>query len=290
MKMKAYPKVFIVVLNFNGRDVIKNCLRSIFKSSYPSFEVVLVDNNSSDDSFEIARVNFSKAYFIKNEENLGFSAGNNIGIRFALERKADYIFLLNNDTEMEADCLSRLVEAAEKLGETPGIFSPVIFKGDSREVWFSGGKIRWLQMKTEHYSGIKTQEFYESGFISGCAMLIPRKVFEIIGLLDEDYFLYWEDADFSYRAERAGFRNYIVSSAWLYHFEKSEERRRNKVYWLVISGLTFFKKNSPVWLKPYLAFYLFLRKTKNFFDLKIFKKENAEIVNKAYRDFKDVLS
>ncbi len=289
MKAKTQPKIFVVVLNFNGRDVIKNCLKSIFKSTYPNLEVVLVDNNSSDDSFEIARVNFSKAYFIRNEENLGFSAGNNIGIRFALERKADYVFLLNNDAELEADCLSRLVEAAEKLDEKTGILSPVIFKGDSREVWFSGGKIDWLRMKTRHDSEIKTQEVYKSGFISGCAMLIPRKVFGEVGLFDEDYFLYWEDADFSFRTGKAGFKNYIVSSAWVYHFEKSEGRR-NKIYWLVISGLIFFKKNSPLWRRPYLALYLFLRKTKNLFDLKISKKENAEIVSKAYRDFKNVLS
>jgi len=283
--MEKYPKVFVVVLNFNGRDVIKRCLNSIFKSGYPDFEVVLVDNNSPDDSFEIARVNFSRANFIKNEENLGFSAGNNVGIRFALERRADYIFLLNNDTEIEPDCLGRLVEAAEKIGEKAGIVSPVIFKGDSREVWFSGGKINWLRMKTEHYGEIKTQEFYESGFISGCAMLIRREVFKSIGLLDEDYFLYWEDADFSFRAKKAGFANYIVSSAWLYHFEKSEERIKNKTYWLVISGLVFFKKNTPWWLKPWIKVYVLARKIKNLLDVKFKKNEMAVIVRKAYKDF-----
>lgn len=285
--MEARPKVFIVVLNFNGRDVIKKCLNNIFKSDYPNFEVVLVDNNSSDDSFEIARTNFSKAYFIKNEENLGFSTGNNIGIKFALERKADFIFLLNNDTEVEADCLSKLIEAAEKLGKEAGILSPVIFKNDSREVWFSGGKINWLKMRTEHFSEIKTQEFYKSGFISGCAMLIRREVFEAVGLLDEDYFLYWEDADFSFRAQKYGFKNFIVSSAWLYHFEKSEQRLRNKIYWLVISGLVFFKKNTPWWLRPWIEIYILARKTKNFIDRKLKKDEMAEIVYKAYRDFRN---
>lgn len=285
--MEKYPKVFIVVLNFNGRDVIKRCLNSVFKSDYPDFEVVLVDNNSSDDSFSIARANFSRAHFIKNEENLGFSTGNNVGIRFALERRADFVFLLNNDTEMEPDCLTRLVEAAEKIGRDVGIVSPVIFRGDSREVWFSGGRINWLRMKTEHYGAMKTKEFYESGFISGCAMLVRREVFKTIGLLDEDFFLYWEDADFSFRAKRAGFKNYIISSAWLYHFEKSEERLKNKTYWLVISGLVFFKKNTVWWLKFWIVPYVFARRIKNWLDVKFKKNEMAPVVQKAYKDFRN---
>lgn len=284
--MAMQPKGFIIVLNFNGRDVIKRCLNSVFKLEYPNFEVVVVDNNSSDDSFGIARATFSRAHFIKNEENLGFSAGNNVGIKFALERQADYVFLLNNDTEVELDCLTRLVEVAEKIGKSAGILSPVIFKGDSREVWFSGGRINWLNMKTEHFGEIKTQEFYESGFISGCAMLVRREVFNSIGLLDEDYFLYWEDADFSFRAKKAGFTNYIVSSAWLYHFEKSENRLKNKTYWLVISGLVFFKKNTPWRLKPWIKSYVLARKIKNFLDVKFKRNEMAVVVRKAYKDFR----
>lgn len=284
MNMKDCPKIFIIVLNYNGKDVIKNCLASVFKIDYPDFEVVVVDNNSNDGSFEFAKNNFSKAHFIKNEENLGYAAGNNVGIRFALERMADYILLLNNDTEVEKDFLTRLVGAAEK-DEKIGLASPVIFNGRNRQVWFSGGKIKWLAMKTAHNRKVFTADRYETGFVTGCAMLARAAVFKEIGLLDEDFFLYWEDADFSVRSRRAGFKNVVVPGSWVYHFEKSEGNLKQKTYWLVISGLIFFQKNTPLFLKPWIKVYASLRKLKNKIDLKFKRNELAETVQKAYTDY-----
>ncbi|OGI28827.1 MAG: hypothetical protein A2288_00265 [Candidatus Moranbacteria bacterium RIFOXYA12_FULL_44_15] len=282
--MKNFSKVFIVILNYNGRDVIKKCLASVFRVDYPNFEVVVVDNNSQDGSFEMARSGFSKAIFIKNEENLGFSLGNNVGIRYALDRAADWVFLLNNDAEVDKDFLGKLVDAAEK-DVAIGISSPVIFEKDSGKIWFSGGKIKWFSMKAEHTCQAKTEECFESEFVSGCAMLVKREVFQEIGLLDEDFFLYWEDIDFSVRARRAGFKVMVVSSSWAYHWEKSEAFKKSKVYWLVISGLIFSKKNAPWWLRGWLYFYVKLRKLKNKIDLAYNRNEMAEVVSKAYRDF-----
>ena len=111
--MRKFPRVYLVILNYNGKDVLKKCLLSVFRNDYPNFEIVLVDNNSTDGSFEMAKSDFSKPSFIKNQENLGYAAGCNVGIRFALERMADYILLLNNDVEVEKDFLTRLVKVAE---------------------------------------------------------------------------------------------------------------------------------------------------------------------------------
>lgn len=284
--MSNQPKVFIVVLNYNGKEVVKRCLTSIFKIDYPNFELVFVDNNSTDGSLELAKSCFSKANFIKNEENLGFAAGNNVGIRFSLERMADYVLLLNNDTEVENDFLSKLIEVAESDASI-GLISPVIFDGNTKEVWFSGGDILWKKMSSLHRKNIQTQDYSESEFITGCSMLIKANVFKSVGLLDEDYFLYWEDADFSLRAKKKGFKNVVVSSSWVYHFEASEKNRKNKIYWLVISGLIFFKKNTPwnkkYWIKSYLA----LRKAKNSWDVLTRKNEINLMVKKAYKDYKN---
>jgi GT2 family glycosyltransferase len=287
MNLEKYPKIFIIILNYNGADVIKKCLASVLKVDYPDFEVVVVDNDSTDGSLEIAKANFSKAHFIKNEANLGFAAGNNIGIRFALERMADYVLLLNNDTEVEKDFLTKLVSVAE-ADEKIGIASPVIFSGANRQIWYSGGGIRWLKMKTSHANNASIAESYETDFITGCAMLVKAAVFKGIGLLDEDYFLYWEDADFSLRAKRAGFKNMVVAGAWVYHFEKSEGNLKNKTYWLVVSGLIFFKKNAPVILKPWFWGYVYLRRTKNWLDVLLKRNDLAPTVQKAYRDFKKI--
>jgi GT2 family glycosyltransferase len=285
--MKVYPKVFIIVLNFNGKEVIKKCLSSLFKLDYPNFEVILVDNNSQDGSLEIAKSNFSKANFIKNSQNRGFSAGNNVGIKFALERMADYILIINSDTESEKDFLTKLVLAAEKDSEA-GILSPVIFGADMNKIWFSGGKIDWFRMKGIMEQDAKSEESYETEYLSGCAMLVKAEVFQKIGLFDEDFFLYYEDTDFSFRAKRAGYKNLVVSSSWIYHFEKSEESKTNKLYWLIISGLIFFQKNTPSIFRPWIRAYFMGRKIKNGWDMSFNKNKSAEIVRKAYKDFKNV--
>jgi hypothetical protein len=285
--MKKHPKVFIVILNYNGLEVLKKCLTSVFKIDFPNFEIILVDNNSLDGSLEMAKTNFSKAIFIQNAENLGFAAGNNVGIKFALERAADFILLLNNDVEVEKNFLTQLIDAVAE-NEKIGLASPVIFDGQTREVWFSGGQIDWWRMKALNSKDIQTKNYFNSDFITGCAMLIRAAVFQKIGLLDEDYFLYYEDADFSFKSRKAGFQNMVVSSSWIYHFEKSRENPENKIYWLVVSGLIFFRKNANPLFKIWGWLYLILRKAKNYWDVKFRKDRISLAVQRAYRDFKNV--
>jgi GT2 family glycosyltransferase len=275
-----YPKVFIIVLNYNGKDILKNTLESVYKLDYPNYEVVVVDNDSRDNSFSEARLSFGKFNFIKNSQNIGFAAGNNVAIKWALEKMADYVFLLNNDALIEKDALSILVAEAQKSSEV-GILSPIIYAGDSGKIWFSGGKINWFKMRAEHVDDIR-----ETQYITGCAMLIKKEVFKKIGLLDENFFLYYEDADFSFRAMQNNFKLKVVSGAKVYHFEKSSESL-NKIYYLVRSGILFFRKNSSFLVRVYIEVYLFLRKIKNRHDIKKnINKEKALLVKKAYQEFK----
>jgi len=285
--MNTYPKVFAIVLNYNGRDVLLPCLDSLYKSDYPNLEIVVVDNNSKDGSLEDAREKFPRFHFIKNSENIGFGAGNNVAIRFALEKMADYVFLLNNDATVEPDTISNLVAEAEKDGES-GILSPIIFTPD-KNVWFAGGKIIWKKMRTAHIFKPFSDSPYETAYVSGCAMLVKKDVFKKIGLFDEDFFLYYEDADFSWRAKKAGFELKMVPDAIAYHCEKSETKNPAKLYWLVISGLIFFKKNATGWKKLRVSFYLTLRKIKNFFDVKFRPSPEAMEVRRAYRNYKKFL-
>ncbi len=280
-----FPKVNIVVLNYNGRDCLKKCLTSLFCLDYPNFEVVVVDNNSQDGSLELAKLNFSRATFIKNEQNLGFSAGNNVGIKYSLEKMADFVLLLNNDTEVEKDFLSQLIRSAQ-ANERVGILSPLVFGGNGKHVWFSGGKIDWLRMKTEHTQKLIESDFAESDFISGCAMLVRAEVFAKAGLLDEDFFLYWEDVDFSVRAKKAGFSLLVVAGSHVRHFEKSENMQKNKVYWLVLSGLIFFDKNASGMWRWWIFAFVLLRKLKNWRDVRTRGTEIDLSVKKAYGDFK----
>ena len=283
--MKNFPKVFVIVLNYNNKETLLACLKSVYQSDYQNFEVVVVDNNSTDGSFELAKQNFSNAHFIKSPQNLGFGMGNNLGIRFALEKFASYIMLLNSDAYLQKTTLSRLVVEAEKK-EVSGLVSPVIKKPD-QEIWFAGGKIDWIHMKTKHLFKPKQQEeSYESEYLTGCALLVKKSVFEKIGLFDEKFFLYYEDADFSLRAKKAGFFLLVLPSAVAIHDEKSEQLKGQKIYWLVLSGLIFFQKNAPAYLKPWIFCYVLMRKMKNFFKFHLNKNSFAADVRKAYQDFK----
>ena len=282
--MERFPKVFIIILNYNGKDFIKRNLLSVFGIAYPNFKVVLVDNDSADGSLEIAMGEFSKAIIIRNSANLGFSAGNNVGIRYALERGADYVMLLNVDTVVEKNILSDLVWPMEE-DQKIGIASPLIREGNSPNIWFSGGKISWLKMKTAHERKERQENYFGSDYISGCAMVVRSEVFKGVGPLDEDYFLYWEDADFSVRARRAGYKLMVNPASRIRHFESSERKKDSKLYWMVFSGLLFFRKNSPFWMRPWIFAYILARKLKNKIDLKLERKIDAKIVSKAYQDF-----
>ena len=284
--MQNFPKVSIIVLNYNGKDFIKKTLMSVFNLNYPNFETILVDNASVDGSLEMLRGFFPNLLIIKNNVNKGFSGGNNEGIKYVLERKADFILLLNYDTEVEKSFLTNLIFSAQK-SEKIGLVSPIIFSKNSSKIWFSGGKIDWMRMKTIHEREKRTHDYAKSDYLTGCSLLIKTEVFKKIGLLDEDYFLYWEDADFSVRAKKAGYDLVVSSKSRIFHFEKSEnkENKENKIYWLILSGLIFFQKNAYFWQKIWLKPYILARKTKNYFDLKKEKNTLAKIVKKAYDDF-----
>jgi len=282
--MEAWPKVFIIILNYNGGEFLKNCLESVRDIDYPDFSVLVVDNGSQDGSFQAVPGNFPGVLTLDNGKNLGFAAGNNTGIRYALDHKADYVLLLNQDTEVESDFLKKLMVAAREHPKA-GILSPLIFWKRTAEVWFSEGWINWLTMKSHHKKELRSGTPYESGFITGCSMLIKKEVLTEIGLLSEKYFLYWEDADFSLEARRHGFSTLVVPESRIYHFEAYTEPAGNKLYWLVFSGLIFFKRNAPAWARIWISLYYGLRKIKNRIDIALRPSDNARVVQKAYYDF-----
>lgn len=280
-------KVFVIILNYNGLATLHDCLTSVFKSDYPNFEVIVVDNNSQDGSFEKARSFFSRAHFIKNSANIGFAKGNNVGIRFALEKFADAVFLLNNDAFIEKDTISNLVKASLKFPKA-GIFSPVIFTEEKKEIWFAGGKILWQKMKTIHIKTLPSDLPFESEYITGCAMFVIKEVFAKIGLFDEKYFLYYEDADFSIRTKRIGFDLLVIPYSQAIHLEKSEGRNNAKTYWLVLSGLIFFLSQSSFIQRMWIYPYLFARKTNNFFKVHFSSSLLAKDIRQAYKDYKKI--
>lgn len=279
--MKKEPRVFAIILNHNNGRLLKNCLAGVFKNDYPGLEAVVVDNGSDDGSFEFAKANFSKAVFIKNEANLGLAAGFNLGIRYALERMADYILLLRGNVEGDKDFIKKLVEAAEK--EKAGIASPIIFKNGGKEVFFAGGRISWREAKYVYLQEIRTEDYFETEFVISSALLARADVFQKAGLLNEMYFMGGEDVDFSLRAQKAGLKSIVVPGSWAYCFEKTNNIE-NKIYWEAMARLIFFNKNVPGWAKPIVWVRLFMERAGLFLNS---ASGEAQAKKKAYKDFRD---
>jgi GT2 family glycosyltransferase len=218
------PRVAILVLNWNAWEITCDCLRSLAHLDYDNYEVAVIDNGSTDGSVQKLRHQFANLTMLENGANLGFAAGNNVGVRYALERGAQYIFLLNNDTVVSPSCVSAMVRIAQSDSKI-GILNPKIYYSDPPDrIWYAGGSFSpWFGFA--RHNGMKKRSCDVRGstrevtFITGCAFLIKAEVIRRIGLLDESFFMVCEDTDWSIRARRAGFKAVYVAEAEIRHRE-----------------------------------------------------------------------
>ena len=216
------PLVYIIILNWNGcRDTIE-CLESVFKLDYDNFKVIVVDNGSIDDSVSIIRKTYPQVILLEKEENLGYVGGNNVAIRYAIKEGADYVWLLNNDTVVEADTLNKIVRLSER-SDSIGIVSPVIHY--YHKPWEAQSYGGYFDFKNFTLIPIQNKNFWLSDrarinvSIWGTAMLIKRSVIEKVGLLNKKYFAYAEDEEYSLRVNRVGYRNLVDIESKVFHKE-----------------------------------------------------------------------
>lgn len=219
------PYIYIILLNYNGYKDTIDCINSLNNIDYKNYKIIVVDNNSMDDSKEeISKyIEYNNnVIFIESKENLGFSGGNNLGIKYAMEHGADYICLLNNDTVVETDFLNPLVDIMEK-DKSIGISAGKIMYYDNKDiVWSAGGyidskKAIGYNNAIDNHESILTNELTEVTFLTGCLQLIRREVIENIGLYDHEYFLYMEDVDFCKRVLNNGYKLMYVPQSKIYH-------------------------------------------------------------------------
>lgn len=279
--MDREPRVAILVLNYNGADCLPRCLASLETLEYPNFHIVVVDNGSGDGSLEEAQKNFPKNTYVKKEVNTGFAAGMNTGIRFAQKNGFDFVWLMNYDAEVFPDTLTKLIQAT-KENEDIEALSPVI-QDQEKNIWFGGGRINYLRMRTEHQRSILKNMPYPTGFLTGCAPLFKLRLLETLGIFDERFFLYYEDADLSARILQSGRRLWVVPEARLIHAEKSVQNPQ-KLYYLVHHGLLFFALHTPRYLRPYVVGYVTIRRIVNQIKL-ILGFSGAKMVSQAYADY-----
>ncbi len=260
------PLIYIVVLAWNNYEDTAECLESLRQLTYPRYSVVLVDNGSTDGTPQRVRSMFPDVIVLENGMNLGVPAGYNVGFRYALEHKADHLFMLNNDTTVAPDILEYLVAAAQE--PDAGILVPVVFHYYAPcKVWSAGARYRWFPpaIVMESHLHKPSNGYYKLDYAIACGLLITRQAFEKVGLLDETYRFMWEDHDFSKRVRRCGLHILQVPEAKMWHKISRTTRPGTALFWEAHgeSGAIFYRRH-------YRLAYLFMAVHLGYFALREF--------------------
>jgi GT2 family glycosyltransferase len=258
-------RVAIIVLNWNGRDDTLDCLASLDCLDYPAYEVVVVDNGSSDDSVAAIRAAYPQVTLVETGDNLGYVGGNNVGLEHARAIGAGYALLLNNDTTVAPNFLSLLVAAAEE-NLAAGIVGPMIYYFDQPNViWSAGGGVDWGQGDT-WMIGLNEEDRGQFGksprpvdFVTGCALLVKMSLVEQVGLLDPRFFAYYEESEWCVRAAHSGFKILHVPQAKIWHKISPNAREASPQvhYYMTRNRLLFLKLTGaglPMQLRTLLLY------------------------------------
>lgn len=209
--------VAIVILNWNGWDYTQSCVKSLLKAGYSENDLIIVDNASTDGSISNIKKQFPKAHLILNQENEGFTGGNNRGMQYALKMGYAFVLLLNNDTQVLSGFLEQLIEEMKTSEKLAAIQPLIYYLGAKEKIWNAGGKYHaWLGYSQTSYQ-IESDHPYLTEWISGCAILVRSTILEKIGLLDDNYFAYFEDVDWSLRMRNQGFKLKVHPKSIIYH-------------------------------------------------------------------------
>ncbi|MGL5594466.1 MAG: glycosyltransferase family 2 protein [Cetobacterium sp.] len=217
-------KVGIVTVLYNSETVLKDFFLTLEEQNYKNIILYIVDNNSPDNSYEMSKEYKIKSKYeikiLKNKDNLGVAEGNNIGIKKALRDGCDYVLLANNDIIIKKDSISKLLEKSQEKNKP--IVVPKIYYYNTSKIWCAGGKFNKLRGTTIHIGELEEDNQiydldYDCDYSPTCFMLIEKKVFEDVGVMDEKYFVYYDDTDFIYRANLKGYKVYYTGETSIEH-------------------------------------------------------------------------
>lgn len=241
MMYTSTPRIAVIILNWNGIQDTLNCLESLNKQSYKNFTTIVVDNGSKDTSLQVLEDITDTITLLKNPYNKGFAGGVNTGINFAIDKKFEYIALLNNDAVAREDWLQQLVTASTETGAS--IVTGLLLNTDGMLIDSMGEYYSKWGVSFPFGRGMHSSKANDSGFIPGAtggASLYKTSLFKDIGLFDETFFAYYEDADISFRAQLAGHKVYYNKEAVAYHKQGATSNK--------IPGFTVYQtfKNLPL--------------------------------------------
>lgn len=275
-------KLSVIILNYNVRYFLELCLQSVVAATQNiSAEIIVVDNQSPDDSCQMVKTKFPKIKLIENKENLGFSKGNNIGVK---EAKGEYLCILNPDTVVPKHAFVQLLQYAESINDL-GIIGCQLIDGNGNFLPESKRNIptprvalkKILGNGQRYYSDLKTNETGKVEILVGAFMLLKTKVYKEVGGFDEDYFMYGEDIDLSYKILKKGYQNYYNGNISVIHF-KGESTTKDKIYAKRFYGAMqlFYKKHFKTNVLMNVLVYLGIKTASLLNSNKIEKPKNRK--------------
>lgn len=258
------PRVVIIVLNYNGYEDTLECIQSVNKINYYNYKIIIVDNGSTDFSVDkLLSLKSENTEVILNSDNLGYAAGNNIGIKAAIAEGADYICVLNNDVVVHEDFLSTLVSYMEQ-NPTVGVCSPVICDYENREkVQSSGCKINYWTGETPFYNNKSMVSEVEGkiipcDYVGGACMLFRTQIIEEVGEIPEIYFLFYEETEWCSRIKKKGFEVVCNCSARIFHKGSASIGKIHglKEHYMCRNRVLFVRRNSNKIQRSFFRIYI----------------------------------
>ncbi len=258
-------KVAIILLNWNGATDTIECLESLKNVNYPDYDIYLVDNNSRKESIdeltsyiqndgfyssETIAVNQLDTYrknlntnllFILNDNNAGFAGGNNVALRYIMNNNlSEYVMLLNNDTVVSSDFINGLIDKVKQSDENGFVGINTYYYDNNKKIQTVGGGL--VDLVHGECSAITSSGIDEFDFITGSCVLMPLHVLREVGLMDESYFMYWEDVDWSTRTRNKGYKLRVADYGCIYHKEGASIHSMRRIYYHTRNRIKYMKK------------------------------------------------
>ena len=280
----------IILLNYNNSDDTIGCIESLKNSCVEDRNILLIENCSSDDSYEKLLSKFLSIKILKMDKNLGFTGGNNVGIKYALENGYDYAILLNNDTIVNSkDTFRILINEMDKNRNATLGTGRIFYYPQKHRIWYDGGKLVNYRGTAIHFnanleeSQVKLDNtIREIDFISGCYMCIRLSDLEKLGYLDEKIFIYMDDTEYSARAIKKKMKLIYIPEAAIYHKARGEGQRSPRmIYYSIKNRKLLIEQHFGITAKTYFNMVLIYKRVKWFLS----NKKYYDILIRAIGDY-----
>ena len=245
-------KTAFVILSYrNVKDTVE-CINSILSIKTPrdEFAIILIDNSEDEEQSINAIKKSAKVDFAISTSNNGYSHGNNAGIKVAYDNGFDYICVINNDTIVTPNFLDELLSVIDEKKSAAALVAPLIYTYSDKKIWSSGGHYNAFRANYV-MSNEPIQSTSEAEFVNGCCILFSRRLIDVIGYMDEDYFMYNEDADWCSKIAAAGLKNYVAPKSIIYHKVSISSGTNSpfQLYYLYKNRFLFIRKNKKGYKK-----------------------------------------